>query len=481
VSPGRNDPCPCGSGKKYKKCCLPKEEAAAVIDSGWLRIRRTEGELTAKVATHMARHFGPDVLDEAWEEYTLWPDQPALPNEWPEVDTSFPAWLMFDWEPEPGENNESDERPMLSPVRHYAESKGEKLDSYELRYIEAACAAPFSFYLVLAAVPGREITLRDIFCRREVTVRERQASATLSPGMILYTKVISLDGDSVMFGCAPYSIPGRYFDSIVKLREDFSRGHDLDEDALHEYEVELRQLYLDLREDILGAAAPELRNSDGDPFQAMRINYELDCSPQEAFDALLSLTLEDDPAAFADESEYAKSGELLAVQIPWLRTGEAPDPTWSNTLLGQIAIRGGKMKVNVNSQARADAIQAAIASRLGDRARRQGIVIESLEQVAARENTGDAGASRSDRERESEALLQEPEIQALLAKKNAEHWHTWPDIPLPALGGQTPREAAATPDGRERLEVILLEFEAHKDDAGVLSPDIAALREELGI
>ncbi len=26
---GRNDPCPCGSGKKYKKCCLAKEEARA--------------------------------------------------------------------------------------------------------------------------------------------------------------------------------------------------------------------------------------------------------------------------------------------------------------------------------------------------------------------------------------------------------------------------------------------------------------------
>ena len=23
---GRNDPCPCGSGKKYKNCCLGKEE-----------------------------------------------------------------------------------------------------------------------------------------------------------------------------------------------------------------------------------------------------------------------------------------------------------------------------------------------------------------------------------------------------------------------------------------------------------------------
>lgn len=25
---GRNDPCPCGSGKKYKACCLSKAQAA---------------------------------------------------------------------------------------------------------------------------------------------------------------------------------------------------------------------------------------------------------------------------------------------------------------------------------------------------------------------------------------------------------------------------------------------------------------------
>jgi len=27
--PGRNDPCPCGSGLKYKKCCLPVQESKA--------------------------------------------------------------------------------------------------------------------------------------------------------------------------------------------------------------------------------------------------------------------------------------------------------------------------------------------------------------------------------------------------------------------------------------------------------------------
>jgi hypothetical protein len=30
--PGRNDLCHCGSGKKYKKCCLQKDEAAALVD-----------------------------------------------------------------------------------------------------------------------------------------------------------------------------------------------------------------------------------------------------------------------------------------------------------------------------------------------------------------------------------------------------------------------------------------------------------------
>jgi hypothetical protein len=30
VKIGRNDPCPCGSGKKYKKCCMLKDEAEII-------------------------------------------------------------------------------------------------------------------------------------------------------------------------------------------------------------------------------------------------------------------------------------------------------------------------------------------------------------------------------------------------------------------------------------------------------------------
>jgi tetratricopeptide (TPR) repeat protein len=28
TKPGRNDPCPCGSGQKYKRCCLEKDQIA---------------------------------------------------------------------------------------------------------------------------------------------------------------------------------------------------------------------------------------------------------------------------------------------------------------------------------------------------------------------------------------------------------------------------------------------------------------------
>jgi len=35
MKPQRNDPCPCGSGKKYKKCCLPKERHQPPGDSVW--------------------------------------------------------------------------------------------------------------------------------------------------------------------------------------------------------------------------------------------------------------------------------------------------------------------------------------------------------------------------------------------------------------------------------------------------------------
>jgi hypothetical protein len=41
---GRNEPCPCGSGKKYKKCCLPKHEKIKDLLRGSVEFQKPESE-----------------------------------------------------------------------------------------------------------------------------------------------------------------------------------------------------------------------------------------------------------------------------------------------------------------------------------------------------------------------------------------------------------------------------------------------------
>ena len=44
------------------------------------------------------------------------------------------------------------------------------------------------------------------------------------------------------------------------------------------------------------------------------------------------------------------------------------------------------------------------------------------------------------------------------------HWEAWLDTRVPALGNKTPRQAARTASGRERLEALLAEFDRHTTD-----------------
>jgi len=55
AKPGRNDPCPCGSGNKYKKCCLAKEEALVREQLAKAEARRAEraAETAAAYRLHL--------------------------------------------------------------------------------------------------------------------------------------------------------------------------------------------------------------------------------------------------------------------------------------------------------------------------------------------------------------------------------------------------------------------------------------------
>ena len=63
---GRNDLCPCGSGKKYEHCCLGKREVATT-ELGRLAHARHDIERPAfeRVVGWAIRRFGPDWADPA--------------------------------------------------------------------------------------------------------------------------------------------------------------------------------------------------------------------------------------------------------------------------------------------------------------------------------------------------------------------------------------------------------------------------------
>lgn len=75
-----------------------------------------------------------------------------------------------------------------------------------------------------------------------------------------------------------------------------------------------------------------------------------------------------------------------------------------------------------------------------------------------------------------------PELQAIEAELARNHWDAWLDTKVPALGNRTPRQAAKTASGRERLEALLADY-TQKSVSGrnAFEPDIGTLKRKLGL
>ena len=76
---GRNEPCPCGSGRKYKHCCLDKDEAKARE----ARVKAAEKEARAAAkAAKAAENDGAKEKDAANEPPTRQPKKPQTYQPW---------------------------------------------------------------------------------------------------------------------------------------------------------------------------------------------------------------------------------------------------------------------------------------------------------------------------------------------------------------------------------------------------------------
>ena len=131
---GRNDPCPCGSGKKYKRCHLLVEEAAPAPVGQRARARHQIDERVVSEMLRLGRRHFPDwnpVVE--YEELGGNADHLQL----------FAPWAVY--------HCDLEGRPLFE---RYLESRGGHLSEPERAWLAAQRHAWLSVWEVTDVVPG---------------------------------------------------------------------------------------------------------------------------------------------------------------------------------------------------------------------------------------------------------------------------------------------------------------------------------------
>jgi hypothetical protein len=169
--PSRNAPCPCGSGRKYKMCCLSKATHPLAHRSRWL---------FSKVAQ--------------------WVNEPAQRIE------LLPYALRIY-----GGSAEAIRESMIEGIVHglalfeggllheFLSRRGELLPSDEFALAWSWLDSPVRCYDVVDVRPGIGLTLRDVRDKSDHTVADRASSSQVKVGATLCARLLATGGDSEMF------------------------------------------------------------------------------------------------------------------------------------------------------------------------------------------------------------------------------------------------------------------------------------------
>ncbi len=165
----RNDPCPCGSGRKFKKCCYHGDRTITQLD------RAMVIELLERFVENCDERR--DALDVFCGGLDM--DVPAMTDHFREIsDSAFLFWFVFDRPLDDG-SYVVDRILKANPV----------LSTGERRYLEQMRATAVMPYEVISVRPGISVVLRRLGAQEEIEVREKSASRTLKRWDILVTRL----------------------------------------------------------------------------------------------------------------------------------------------------------------------------------------------------------------------------------------------------------------------------------------------------
>jgi hypothetical protein len=448
---GRNDPCPCGSGLKYKNCHLRSAGESTSTAALWQRIHELCPLLHRDMLRFVISRYGEGLIDEAWAAFTLF-DERTFDPESMHLPVFMP-WFFYHWEPSVVETIlPHAEAEGFTVAAAYLSRRSRYEDPLAIRYLNACRRSAFSFLDVLEVSPGSGLTIRDILSGWEGAVVEKTASQTVRKGDILFANTVTVDDVTVLDGCAQIAFPPREKGQVIELRKQVRKANSaITAEVLRDFCFEMLEIYHSTAYRLLNPQMPELTNTDGDPWMFCRVRYEIP-SARTAFEALRHLSLGRSEADLLADATFDEGGELRSVEIPWLGEDNAGQ-AWEYISLGNIEINGQRLVAEVNSEARASKFRDIADEVLPAGSRHLSTVLEPLE--AAIENPREEQAE----EPPAHDLSDTPEGKALIKEHLRAHYRAWPDMELPALKGKTPRQAMRSRDGQELVEALLLDLE----------------------
>jgi hypothetical protein len=434
---GRNDPCHCGSGKKYKKCHLGEDRSRKQRESRTAQLHRMDRELVFEMSQFAAERFEDDWLG-CHKGFADPMDARQLAAPWSVHHCGIQGRTVRDW---------------------FLEELSPNLSTLERDWLSAQAQTWLSVWEVIDVQVAETLTLEDQLSGEVRHVHEKLGSTRLVRRDTILGRVTAFEGSALLCGIHPRPLPPADAAEVVRrARTRLRRKRAVPVDRLQDEKVgvylirrwEEAVAELDRRR----AVPPALRNTDGDPLLLTVDHFELDPADRKEVEALLA-TIPNvaPPEVYDDESVHA-----------FLRTG---DGTTESTVIGVARLSPGRMQVESNSRRRADTLRQRIEA-----------VCRGLIRYQVREHTNPLHpGSRVTQKAETAST---PELRQLELDFKEQHYADWCDHPLPALSGLTPREAARTKEGRNEVGLLLKEMENREERTPTESRfDFSRLRREL--
>jgi hypothetical protein len=443
---GRNDPCPCGSGKKYKKCHLASDEADRASERERAGDHDLDGELVHELSAYAMARFGFE-----WSRFTQ-----------DFVDSSGTLQLAVPW------SVYQYRVQGRSVPEWYLAEHGRGLSRAERGWLAAQQAAWLSVWEVIGVEAGKTVTLRDLLSHEERCVREVSGSQTLVVRDALLARVVDHEGVSLLCGAHPRPLPPtEAADLVRRARGRLRRKRAVPVERLRDepfgrylikrWEETVTEL------DLYAAIPPQLHNTDGDPFLLTTDHFELEQVARAEVERCLA-GMEGVEAENA-EGDAGQDGSAYVFLTP----GNPMHTSWENTVTGRACLEGTLLRLETNSRERADALRERVEAACGGLLRHR-----------VREHTDPLSPSAQAAATSAPPETPPPEAEQLLLDFKRRYYADWIDQHLPALGGLSPREAVRTARGRDAVDVLLKDMENHEHRSSEQSLfDFGELRREL--